>query len=225
MLYVLLMHELRLTPEAQRRAIALNMRQSWISLAMLAPIFLALIVIFSLQDFWLGFGYGALIVVLIGGSVPLSLWLARTSMRDTYIRFGDGWIEHKWMFRTRRFAAAEATSVVTVDQMSFGGFAGAPTHHLIVTGRDRRLLILVGQMWTTQQLTAIMQDLASRGVPWFSVPEPVTPPQLRARDPRLVPWWQAHPIALGLLIAGGVIAFMTIAVIVVAFVVFSATTS
>lgn len=219
------MHELRLSPETQRRAVALNMRQSWISLGMLAPLLLILVVIFSLQDFWLGFGYGALIVVLLGGSVPLSFWLARKSMRETYIRFGDGWIEHRWMFRTRRFAAAEATSVVTVDQMSFGGFSGPPTHHLIVTGRDRRLLILVGQMWTTQQLTAIMQDLASRGVPWMSVPEFVTPPQLRQRDPRLVPWWQAHPVALALLIAGGVFIFVILLVIVLAFVIFTATTS
>lgn len=219
------MHELRLSPETQRRAIALNMRQSWFSLAMLAPILLSLVVIFSLQDFWIGLGYGLLVVVLIGGSVPLSIWLARTSMRETYIRFGDGWIEHKWMFRTRRFAAAEATSVVTVDQMSFGGFSGAPTHHLIVTGRDRRLLILVGQMWDTQQLTAIMQDLASRGVPWISVPEPVTPAQLRARDPRLVPWWQAHPVALALLIAGATFAVFIVLLIVVALVVFTVTTS
>lgn len=216
------MHELRLSPETQRRAIALNMRQSWISLAMLAPILLMLVVIFSLQDFLLGFGYGVLVFVLIGGSVPLSIWLARTSMRETYIRFGDGWIEHRWMFRTRRFAAAEATSVVTVDQMTLGGLMGAPTHHLIVTGRDRRLLILVGQMWTQQQLTAIMHDLASRGVPWISVPEPITPPQLRARDPRLVPWWQAHPVAFALLIAGAVFVLAIILITVLAFVVFTA---
>ena len=219
------MHELRLSPETQRRAVALNMRQSWISLGMLAPLLLILTVLFSLQDFWLGFGYGALIIVLLGGSVPLSIWLARKSMRETYIRFGDGWIEHKWMFRTRRFAAAEATSVVTVDRMSFGGFSGPPTHHLIVTGHDRRLLILVGQMWSTQQLTAIMQDLSSRGVPWMSVPELVTPPQLRQRDPRLVPWWQAHPVALALLIAGGVFVFVILLLIVLALVIFTATTS
>ncbi|PPF43143.1 hypothetical protein C5B85_14400 [Pseudoclavibacter sp. AY1F1] len=219
------MHELRLSPETQRRAIALNMRQSWISLAMLAPILLVLVVIFSLQDFWLGFGYGMLVVLLIGGSVPLSIWLARKSMRETYIRFGDGWIEHRWMFRTRRFSAAEATSVVTVDQMTLGGFMGAPTHHLIVTGGDRRLLILVGQMWTQQQLTAVMQDLASRGVPWISVPEPITPPQLRARDPRLVPWWQAHPVAFALLIAGATFAVVIVLAIVVAFAIFTATTS
>lgn len=216
------MHELRLSEETQRRAVALNARQAWISLAFLAPILLALVVIFSLQDFWLGFGYGVLVVVLVGGSLPLSIWLARWAMRETYIRFGDGWIEHKWMFRTRRFAAAEATSVVTVDRMSFGGFSGAPTHHLIVTGRDRRLLILVGQIWTTQQLSAIMHDLASRGVPWISVPEPITPPQLRARDPRLVPWWQAHPIAFALLIAGAVFVLVIILITVLAFVVFTA---
>lgn len=218
------MHELRLSPEAQRRAVALNARQAWISIGMQIPIMLALVVIFSIQNVWLALGYGILVSVLVIGGIPFSIWLAKKAMRETYIRFGDGWIEHHWMFRTRRFAATEATSVVTVNHMSFGGFAGAPTHHLIVTGHDRRLLLLVGQMWTQQQLTAIMQDLASRGVPWFSVPEPVTPAQLRERDPRLVPWWQAHPIALGLIIAGALLVFITLAVIIVAFAVFAATT-
>lgn len=219
------MHELRLSPEAQRRAVALNARQAWLGIGIQAPLLLALTVIFSIQNVWLGLGYGVLIVVLVGAGIPLSIWFARKSMRETYIRFGDGWIEHKWMFRTRRFAAAEATSVVTVDQMSFGGLAGAPTHHLIVTGQDRRLLLLVGQMWDTQQLSAVMHDLASRGVPWFSVPEPVTPAQLRERDPRLVPWWQAHPIALALLVAGAAFSIIIVLVVIVAFVIFTATTS
>lgn len=219
------MHELRMTPEAQRRAVALNMKQSWIILATLGPLLLLLAVLYALQNLWVGIAYGAFVAVIFGGSVPLTIWLARMAMRDTYVRFGDGWIEHRWMFRTRRFAAAEAASVVTVGRMSFGGMAGAPTHHLIVTGRDRRLLLLVGQMWSTAQLTAVMNDLASRGVQWISVPELITPSQLRARDPRLVPWWQAHPVAFALIVTGAAVAFVIFAVLVVAFAVFMVTTS
>jgi len=73
------------------------------------------------------------------------------------------------------------------------------THHLVVLGPRERLLLLVGQMWDREQLSALALDLTSRGVPLVPIDQPTTPRQLRALDPRLVPWRRARPVAVVLL--------------------------
>ncbi|KZM78995.1 hypothetical protein A0J59_01995 [Cellulosimicrobium sp. I38E] len=144
--------------------------------------------------------------------IPLTYAIARRMVDRARIVLGDGtYTVHGWG-RPKRFTVTDVDRVVTVDRMAFG-MAGA-THHLIVLGPTKRLLLLVGQMWDRDQLSTVALDLARRGVqltPWH---QPVTPAQLRAFDRRLVPWPQAHPVALGLLVGLG-----TLLVLVVLFVV------
>nr|WP_241744136.1 hypothetical protein [Cellulosimicrobium arenosum] len=103
---------------------------------------------------------------------------------------------------------------MTIDQMSLGGIA-LTTYHLVAVGRTgRRLVHLVGQAWDRDQLTTIALDLAHRGVPLTPVHVPITPVQLRAYDPRLVPWWQAHRVAFALLVGAGTLVLGLIAVVV-----------
>ncbi|GEM_PF-2562191 len=144
--------------------------------------------------------------------IPLTYAIGRRMVDRARIVLGDGtYTVHGWG-RTKRFTVADVDRVVTVDRMAFG-MAGA-THHLIVVAPTKRLLLLVGQMWDRDQLSTVALDLARRGVPLTPWHQPVTPAQLRAFDRRLVPWAQAHPVALGLLVALG-----TLLVLVVLFVV------
>ncbi|MGN6239068.1 MAG: hypothetical protein ACTHNI_04930 [Cellulosimicrobium cellulans] len=144
--------------------------------------------------------------------IPLTYAIGRRMVDRARIVLGDGtYTVHGWG-RTKRFTVADVDRVVTVDRMAFG-MAGA-THHLIVLGPTKRLLLLVGQMWDRDQLSTLALDLARRGVPLTPWHQPVTPAQLRAFDRRLVPWPQAHPVALALLVGLG-----TLLVLVVLFVV------
>jgi hypothetical protein len=145
--------------------------------------------------------------------VPLTYVLARRTAERSRIVLGDGtYTVHGWG-RPKRFAVPDVERVVTVDRMALGGTG--PTHHLVVVGHARRLVLLVGRMWDREQLSQVALDLERRGVPLTPVHQPVTPAQLRALDRRLVPWWQAHPVALGLLVGLGVL-LVGVAVFVVA---------
>ncbi|MGN7701838.1 hypothetical protein [Cellulosimicrobium sp. 22601] len=163
-------------------------------------------------------GYPVLALGLLAfalAMIPLTYALARRMVDRARIVLGDGtYTVHGWG-RSKRFTVADVDRVVTVDHMAFGA-AGA-THHLIVVGPTKRLLLLVGQMWDRDQLSTVALDLARRGVPLTPWHQPVTPVQLRAFDRRLVPWPQAHPVALALLVGiGTLLACVVVFVVVVA---------
>ncbi|MBN0040769.1 hypothetical protein JN535_11400 [Cellulosimicrobium cellulans] len=145
--------------------------------------------------------------------IPLTYATARRMVDRTRIVLGDGtYTVHGWG-RTKRFTVADVDRVVTVDRMAFG--PAKATHHLIVVGPTTRLLLLVGQMWDREQLSTVALDLARRGVPLTPWHRPVTPAQLRAFDRRLVPWRQAHPVALGLLVGLGTLLVLVVLLVVV----------
>ncbi len=198
--------ELTLDDDAKRRAVRTNLT----FVAVIQPLLLltAVSVGISTRNLALAIGYGCLVLAMI----PLTYVLARRMSDRTRVTFGDGSVTMQGWGRPRRFTVAEVERVVTVDSMGFGGTT--PTHHLIVVGPTKRLALLVGQMWDRDQLSAVALDLAHRGVPLNPIHQPITPVQLRAMDPRLVPWRQAHPVALGLLVGLGVLLFFLVGFVV-----------
>ena len=204
--------ELTLHDDAKRGVVRANLTFA----AILVPILglTAVSLGISTRNLALALGYACVVLAMI----PLTYVLARRFTDRSRVTFGDGSVTVQGWGRPRRFTVAEIERVVTVDSMGFGGMT--PTHHLIVVGPTKRLALLVGQMWDRDQLSAVALDLAHRGVPLNPVHQPVTPAQLRAMDPRLVPWRQAHPVALGLFVGLGVLLFFLVAfVVMVAFLV------
>ena len=199
--------ELTLHDDAKRRVLRTNLS----SVAILTPVLglAAVMTAISTRNLVLALFYLALVLAM----VPVTSVLARRLADRSRVTFGDGTVTVQGWGRPRRFTVADVERVVTVDSMAFG--TAGPTHHLIVVGPSKRPLLLVGQMWDRGQLSALALDLAHRGVPLTPVRHPVTPAQLRATDPRLVPWYQAHPVVLGLLVALGVLVVVTVVLVVV----------
>lgn len=201
------MTELTLSDAAKRQVLRANMTY----VAILVPLLAVSAVSTAIGTRTAVFSFAYLALVL--AMVPTTYVLARRMVDRARIVLGDGTYTVQGWGRPKRFTVADVERVVTVDSMGFAGTT--PTHHLIVVGPTRRLLLLVGQMWDREQLSALALDLAHRGVPLTPFHHPVTPAQLRALDPRLVPWRQAHPVALGLLVGLGVLLFLVVAFVVV----------
>lgn len=189
--------ELTLTDSAKRQVVRKNLTFTVI----LVPLFAmnAFTVWVTTRNTMLALAFVLLALV----AVPLVYVVARRTADRSRVVFGDSYVAgHGWGRREIRTVAA-MESVVTVCQM---GFMGAmPTHHLIVLGPQKRLLLLVGQMWDREQLSALALDLVSRGVSLVAIAQSTTPRQLRALDHRLIPWRQAHPIGVLLLTVLGVL--------------------
>jgi hypothetical protein len=201
------MTEIRMTEAAQKRVIRLNLTFAWIFAGFFglvqAPLY-----------FMIGnWGMGSVVLFLAIAMVAFTYLLANRMVRNSRIVFGDGTYTVYGTGRTKRFSTTDVARVVTIDRMSLGAGVAGSTHHLIVVGPVTRLLILVGQMWDTDQLSTLALDLANRGVPLTPIPRPITPVQLRAYDARLMPSWQAHPIAFALIVALGTVVIITIVVV------------
>ncbi|KRC39074.1 hypothetical protein ASE27_10940 [Oerskovia sp. Root918] len=201
------MTELTLHDAAKRQVVRSNLTLT----AILVPLLglNALTTMITTRNVWLALGYLCLVLAM----VPLVYFLARRMADRSRVTFGDGSVTMQGWGRPKRFTVADVERVVTIDQMGFMGTA--PTHHLVVVGPRKRLLLLVGQMWDREQLSALALDLAHRGVPLTPIHQPVTPAQLRTLDPRLVPWRQAHPVALSLLVVLGVLLVLVAVFVVV----------
>lgn len=204
---------MRMDPQAKKRTFRMNMVAlgfSSIGLVFvgLSQTLLGSIGSSSTRGLHLVLGISSLVLAVVLGA--LAVVLVRREADAARIVYGDGRYESTYAWRTTRFAAQDVERVVTIDRMALG--ATPSTHHLIVVGPAKRLLMLVGHMWSTDQLGALANDLAARGVPMTSLRETITPKQLRTMDRRLMPWWQAHPVALGLLIFGGGLALVAAAV-------------
>lgn len=199
---------MRMTDEAARRVMRMNMG--------FAAIMTPLLAIPALLQLFVGISsYGIVVLVFVACMMPLTFLLARHSERVTRLVYGDGHYEYRMLWRTIRFDVTDVALVATIGQMALGNGLTGATHHLVVAGARRRLLLLVGQMWSTEQLGALAADLAAHGAPVTPIPGPITPTQLRAQDRRLMPWWQAHPVALALLVVGIVLAVFTVVTVIV----------
>jgi hypothetical protein len=205
--------EMRMDPRAKKRLFRMNMVALGFSCFGLVFVGVSqtLLGLLGPDPTWTGhlvLGVSSLALAVVLG--VLAAVLLRREADSARILHGDGRYESKYSWRTTRFVAQDAESVVTIDRMALG--ATPQTHHLIVVGPTKRLLMLVGHMWSTEQLGALANDLAAHGVPMTSLRETITPKQLRAMDRRLMPWWQAHPVGLGLLMVAGALALVAIGV-------------
>lgn len=209
------MTRLTLHDDAKRRVLRVNMTYVAIFVPLLGLSAVLLLwstaIVTSTSTWGVALAIGLLCLVL--AMVPATYVLARRLADRSCVTFGDGTVTAQGWGRPKRFTVADVERVVTVDSMGFAGTA--PTHHLFVVGPTKRLLVLVGQMWDREQLSALALDLAHRGVPLTPIHQPITPVQLRALDPRLVPWAQAHPVALGLLVGLGVLVVLVAVLVVV----------
>ena len=118
--------------------------------------------------------------------------------------------------RIRSFTTTEIGTLVTVISLNSGSTA-PPAPQLILTRPDgSRLLRLRGQTWEVEQFAALADDLIAHGVVNDAIVDPITTGQLRLRYPRVVGWWEAHPIAFGLIVGLGVL-FLAIVVVIAVF--------
>ncbi|WP_029088404.1 hypothetical protein [Brevibacterium album] len=161
-------------------------------------------------------GMGAIAVVIVLVILYAHLAIPAMAARQRIV-FGDGTYTFTGWFRTVRLRAEEISRAAAIGHVRLG--AAQPTHHLVLAGPRRRLLILVGQMWDIGQLGALANDMADRGVPLISLLRPFSPAQLRSFDPRLMPWRQARPFAFASLLATGLIVLAVGAAIAVVIVV------
>ena len=118
--------------------------------------------------------------------------------------------------RIRSFTATEIGTLVMVISLNSGSTA-PPAPQLILTRPDgSKLLRLRGQTWEVEQFAALADDLIAHGVVNDAIVDPITTGQLRLRYPRVVGWWEAHPIAFGLIVGLGVL-FLAIVVVIAVF--------
>ena len=116
---------------------------------------------------------------------------------------------------SRSFAAADVGTLVTIVSLNSGSTA-PPAPQLILTRSDgSKLLRLRGQTWEVEQFTVLADDLIAHGVVNDAILQPITTAQLRVRYPRIIGWWEAHPIAFGLILGLGIVALIVVIVIAV----------
>lgn len=197
------MIELTMTATARRSSTTLNM--------VIAAVLGGILIVVGAAMVALGVPLGWLYLSMGPAMIGLTALLVRRQKGNSLLRFGDGTYTLRGLGRQKRFTVDDVERVVTVSRMGLGALG--ETHHLIVVGRERRLLMLVGYMWTVEQMTQLSDDLVARGVPLYPFPYPITPAQLRGVDRRLIPFVQAHPVASGLLVGLG--AFVLVILIVV----------
>ncbi|MFD1858818.1 hypothetical protein EHW97_05235 [Aeromicrobium camelliae] len=185
------MRELTMAVDKQRSLRRLNFS---ISFALTG-----LFVVLGLMQLLIGSPAGVIYLAAAPLMVALTLVLVKRQEAQSRVIFGDGSYEAAGMFRRQRFEVDAVERVITVNSMPFGALA--PTHHLIVLGATKRLLLLVGYMWTVEQLTELANDLTSRGVPLTAIRVPITPAQLQSLDSRTLEWWRAHPVLFAILLS------------------------
>ncbi|WP_022883793.1 hypothetical protein [Glaciibacter superstes] len=216
------MHELTLNEESKRKVTRANALASYGFVAILA-ILGALQLIPGLLHVISGnisaglnyFGLAILCFVGVAGLLVLASFLVKRLTNRSRVVFGDGSYTVYGLFSTKRFTVDDIERVVPVRNMKLGPMS-SPSHLLLVVGHTRRLALLAGEMWTTDQLETLVHDMTARGVQVSTVANPITPPQLRGVDPRLLHWHQAHPVAAAL-IAGGIVLVLVIVALIVIF--------
>jgi hypothetical protein len=191
---------LRPSRAAYRRAIRANL---WIAV----PVLLISVVRIGLNP-WLLPVFVIAIGVTLGGVL---LYFARAR-----VEFGGGnYRAFDLLGRVTRFTVADIGTLVTVVSLNSGSTT-PPAPQLIITRPDgSKLLRLRGRTWEVEQFTVLAHDLIANGAVNDAILEPITTAQLRLRYPRVVGWWEAHPIAFGLIVGIGLVALAMIIVIAV----------
>ena len=74
-----------------------------------------------------------------------------------------------------------------------------------------KLFGLSGSWWAGEDMTALLN---ATGKVADVIPQPITPAQLRERHPKAISWATAHPWAFAFIVAGGIVVFAILAVVV-----------
>ena len=193
---------LRPSRQAYARAVKANL---WIAIPLLAISLLRVVL-----NPWLLVVFVVAIAATFGGVLLY--------FRNTKIEFGGGQYRVTNMVRSARsFRASDAATLVTIVSLISGSTA-PPSPQLLLTRPDgSKLLRLRGQTWEVAQFTELANDLIAHGVVNDALLEPITTVQLRARYPRLIGWWEAHPIAFALIVGLGIVALVIVVVVAVFF--------
>jgi len=197
---------LRPTPASRNRVLVL-------SIVVMLPSILALLINFGQQPWRI-----PVALALLGGAI----WYLVAFLKVVRFEYGSGRYRLVTLYRRRDFAVANIRAVHTFDAFRQGIYT---SKELLVEGTDgRRLARLNGQLWDVSLLTVAAQDMAANGVPLIPTAEPVTAAQVRAVHPRLITWFEAHQILVGVLVGVGLILLSIVALIIVFAVLFAAAT-
>lgn len=159
-------------------------------------------------NIWVGWFIAGLGAAAVLGA-PL---LSRHTTKRARLRFGDGTYEIRSGLGVQRLTAAEVVQVVRVDSVPLGLTPAAPL--VIIVGATKRLAVVSGIVWNADQLGALALDLANRGVPLLSYSQRLTPAELRSMDRRWMHVWEAHPIAVGLILGFAAVLLVSAVVLV-----------
>jgi hypothetical protein len=134
--------------------------------------------------------------------------------RNVRIEYGNGSYTLVGMFGIRRtFTAAQAKVLVTITSLRTAGVVGNSPQLLVIDERGAKILRLRGQTWDVEQFTELANDLIAHGVANDAIRQPITPDTLRDRFPKAISWFEAHPIAWGLLLGVGIVVVITLMVV------------
>ena len=133
--------------------------------------------------------------------------------RNVAVEVHDGGVVvvRSWIGTQRTFSITEVATSLYALEVGVTWVPPAPT--LILMRPDgSALLRLRGQYWLRPDIEALIGALQI--TPIF-VPQRVTPQHLRAVHPRAISWAEANPVALGLIVGGGLILLLIITLVVV----------
>ncbi len=144
-------------------------------------------------------------------AIGLTLGGVLLYFRRVRVEFGDGrYLVTRMLGAAISFTAAQVGALVTVVSLNSGSTAPAAPQLILTRPDGSKLLRLRGQTWEVEQFAALADDLLARGVVNDAIVEPITTAQLRARYPKVIGWWEAHPIAFGLILGIVVLAIVVV---------------
>lgn len=115
--------------------------------------------------------------------------------------------------RIRTFTSAEVGTLVTIIFLNSGSTAPSSPQLILTRPDGSTLLRLRGQTWEVAQFAVLAEDLIAHGVALDAITAPITTAQLRLRYPRVIGWWEAHPIAFGLILGFGIVVLAFVVVL------------
>ena len=94
-------------------------------------------------------------------------------------------------------------------------FNGASSPHLFLVGHDgRKLYRMRGEFYSVDSMNLLAHHGVSQGAPYNPWPNQMSTKELAQARPGLVSLYEARPLMMGLIIAGGIIVFAIVAAVI-----------